>query len=55
MYFMFSARRKGSNPRMGVGMDMGMHVDMGVGTGGCANGGTKWPGNQQVAAIGDSE
>ena len=40
---------------MGMGMDMGMHVDVGMDVGGHADGGAKWPRNQQVMAIGDSE
>ena len=50
---------------MGIGVDVGMHMDMGmnmgvdvgvgVDVGRCTNGGAKWPGNQQVTAIGGSE
>ena len=53
---MFSARRKGSNPRgtgRGVGADVGM--DVGVDVGRHINGGAKWPKNQWVMAIWDSE
>ena len=50
---MFSARRKGSNPRGGMGADIG--TDMGVDVGGCIDGSTKWPKNQRVMAIGDGE
>ena len=34
---------------------MGMDVDVGMDVGRCIDGGAKWPKNQRVAAIGDSE
>ena len=54
---MLSARRKGSNPRGGVGTDMGVDVgmDVGVDVGRHIDGGAKWPKNQWVMAVGDSE
>ena len=52
---MFSTRKKGSSPRVGVGADVGMDVGMGMDVGRCIDGGAKWPENQWVTAIGDSE
>ena len=44
---MFSARREGSNPPRGMGMDVDVGMDMG--------GGTRWQGSPPAMAGGDSE
>ena len=53
---MFSARKKGNNPRgMGGSMCTDVGMDVGVGMDGCIDGDAKWPKNQWVMAVGDSE